>query len=94
MNYYGDGYWGIRQASNGYFGKEPIDLSIAQAALLAGIPNAPSAYQLSQASWRLLLKDKNKEGREKQLSAYPFLFIGGNIYNQLIRKRFYGRTFS
>lgn len=47
INYYGDGYWGIRQASNGYFGKEPIDLSIAQAALLAGIPNAPSAYQLS-----------------------------------------------
>lgn len=41
--YYGDGYYGLRQASCGYFGKRPTDLNWRQAALLAGIVNAPSA---------------------------------------------------
>ena len=47
MNYYGDGYWGIRQASEGYYGLKPDELSLAKAAILAGIPNAPAIYQLS-----------------------------------------------
>ncbi len=47
MNYYGDGYWGIKDAAEGYYGASPSDLSLAQAAILAGIPNAPSLYQLS-----------------------------------------------
>ena len=47
MNYYGDAYWGIKQASSGYYDKECDDLSLAQAAILAGIPNAPAVYQLS-----------------------------------------------
>ena len=50
MNYYGDGFWGIKQASEGYFGASPSNLTIAEAAMLAGIPNAPSAYQLSTGS--------------------------------------------
>lgn len=47
MNYYGDGYWGIGQASRGYYSTGPDQLSVAQAAMLAGIPNAPGIYQLS-----------------------------------------------
>ena len=47
MNYYGDGYWGLKQAARGYYGVHANNLSLAQAAMLAGIPNAPSAYQLS-----------------------------------------------
>ncbi|MBR2825242.1 MAG: penicillin-binding protein [Solobacterium sp.] len=47
--YYGDGYYGIKDASNGYLKKDPSELSIAEGALLAGLPNAPSAYQLSTA---------------------------------------------
>lgn len=47
MNYYGDGYWGIAQASEGYYGLKPDELSLAKAAILAGIPNAPAIYQLS-----------------------------------------------
>lgn len=42
--YYGDGYYGIRQASLGYFNKEPKDLNLNESSLLAGIPNAPSVY--------------------------------------------------
>lgn len=44
MIYYGDGYHGIKKASNGYFKKEAKDLTLAEASLLAGLPNAPSAY--------------------------------------------------
>lgn len=44
MIYYGDGYYGIKEASNGYFKKEPTDLTLAECSLLAGLPNAPSAY--------------------------------------------------
>jgi len=45
--YYGDGYYGIYDASLGYFGKEPSELTDNEATLLAGIPNAPSIYALS-----------------------------------------------
>lgn len=43
-SYFGDGYYGIRQAAKGYLNKEPIDMTLAESTLLAGIPNAPSVY--------------------------------------------------
>lgn len=42
--YFGEGYYGIREASNGYYKKEPKDLNLYEATLLAGVPNAPSVY--------------------------------------------------
>ena len=45
--YFGDGYYGINQASKGYFNKTPLELTFDEATLLAGIPNAPSVYSLS-----------------------------------------------
>ena len=42
--YYGSGYYNIGDASQGYFGKKPYDLTDYEATLLAGLPNAPSAY--------------------------------------------------
>ena len=41
--YYGHGYWGDVAAAHGYFGTAPNDLDWAQAAMLAGLPQAPSA---------------------------------------------------
>ena len=43
-NYFGDGYYGIYEASMGYYQKEPNDLNLDEASMLAGIPNAPSVY--------------------------------------------------
>ena len=43
-SYFGDGYYGIKDACNGYYKKEPIDMTLYEATLLAGIPNAPSIY--------------------------------------------------
>lgn len=41
---FGGGYYGIYQAAKGYFEKEPSELADAESVLLAGVPNAPSAY--------------------------------------------------
>lgn len=42
--YFGSGYYGIYDAAHGYFGKDPKDLTLPEAAMLAGLPNAPSLY--------------------------------------------------
>jgi penicillin-binding protein 1A len=41
--YFGDGLYGAEAAARGYFGKSAADLSIAEAATLAGLLRAPSA---------------------------------------------------
>jgi len=54
--YFGNGYYGLEAASCGYFGRQPADLTWAQAAMLAGVLNAPSLYNPrihpSLARWR------------------------------------------
>jgi membrane peptidoglycan carboxypeptidase len=40
--YYGHGYYGLRAASCGYFGRTPDRLTLVQAAMLAGVVNAPT----------------------------------------------------
>lgn len=42
--YFGDGYYGIKEASYGYFKKDADDLSLEEAIMLAGLPAAPSVY--------------------------------------------------
>lgn len=46
--YYGNGYYGIGNASIGYFNKKPHELNIQESTILAGLPNAPSAYSLDK----------------------------------------------
>ena len=41
--YYGNNYYGLQQASCGYFGVQPVGLSWPEAAFLAGVVNAPTA---------------------------------------------------
>lgn len=45
--YFGDGFYGIGDASYGYFKKYPNELNLNESTLLAGLPNAPSIFQLS-----------------------------------------------
>lgn len=42
--YFGDGYYGLKTACEGYLNKSPKDMTIYDATMLAGIPNAPSVY--------------------------------------------------
>ncbi|PWU47058.1 glycosyl transferase [Micromonospora sp. S4605] len=42
--YFGSGAYGVAAASQRYFGKSPADLTLAEAALLAGLVQSPEAY--------------------------------------------------
>ncbi len=42
--YFGEGAYGIAEAARSYFGKPVEALSVSEAALLAGLPKAPSRY--------------------------------------------------
>jgi penicillin-binding protein 1A len=42
--YLGHGTYGIEAASQCYFGKSAVDLNLAEAALIAGLPKAPSKF--------------------------------------------------
>ena len=46
--FFGNNYYCVRDASLGYFGKLPKDMNAYESTLLAGIPNAPSAYALTK----------------------------------------------
>ncbi len=42
--YYGGGQYCLYDAAQFYFDKDPADLTLGEQAMLAGLPNAPSAY--------------------------------------------------
>jgi membrane peptidoglycan carboxypeptidase len=42
--YFGNGFWGIAQASEGYFHTPPRRLDWAEASMLAGLPAGPTLY--------------------------------------------------
>lgn len=71
--YFGDGYEGIGSASRGYFGKAPSALDADECTLLAGIPNAPSVYALSQNPD--LARERQQEVLRKLVS-YDYLDQG------------------
>jgi len=67
--FYGAGAVGIEAASQRYFGKPNLHLSLAEAALLAGLPKAPSnlnpliAPKAARKRQRFVLKRMLEEGR-------------------------------
>ncbi|MHB9300394.1 transglycosylase domain-containing protein [Fusobacterium polymorphum] len=67
--YYGSGSYGIKNAAEQYFRKDVKDLNVAEAALLAGIPNRPTKYDpnrnLENALHRqkIILKEMYTDGR-------------------------------
>lgn len=42
--YFGEGSWGLERASESYFGKKALDLTLSESALLAAIPKSPTNY--------------------------------------------------
>jgi penicillin-binding protein 1A len=66
--YFGDGLYGAEAASRGYFGKSAADLDLGEAALLAGLVNAPSVnaptVNMSRAMARraLVLNSMRQQG--------------------------------
>ena len=74
---YGHGKYGIETASQFYFGKSARDLSLAEAAMLTGIPKSPSNYS------PLVNFDKAKARQEMILTnMYNDKVITKDEYNQ------------
>ena len=42
--YFGQGAYGVQSAAHIYFGKDVRDLTLAQCAMLAGLPQSPNYY--------------------------------------------------
>ncbi len=90
---FGDGYTGIAEAAAGYFGVTPMELTQSQATILAGIPQTPSNFQLSdhfpqaRAKQQIVLNAmvRNKEiTREEaeQIYAEPVIYFNGSQWVQ------------
>ena len=58
-NYYGNRSYGVAAAAQSYWKKDLKDLTLAQYALLAGIPKSPTAYDLIQNAVEEEVKDDN-----------------------------------
>jgi penicillin-binding protein 1A len=66
--YFGDNIYGLRAAARHYFNVEPEDLTVAQAAMLAGVVNAPSRLaptshlRAAQDRSRLVMREMENAG--------------------------------
>lgn len=73
--YFGAGAYGIDAAAHAYFNENPSQLTVAQAAMLAGLPQAPSAYdplvhyKTAKARQRQVLEAMAKWGYLSQTQA-------------------------
>ncbi len=79
--YYGEGAWGIDRAAKTYFGKQPSQLTVAEAALLAGLIKAPSAL----TPYKHLDKAQNRRNVVLQLMKEQAL-ISEEVYNKAIHE--------
>ena len=68
--YFGDGYYSIGEASEGYFGKLASQMNDYEATLLAGVPNAPSRYAPSK---NLALAEKRQQKVISRMEACGYL---------------------
>jgi penicillin-binding protein 1C len=80
---YGGNIYGIDEAAEGYFGVAPADLTLAQAAYLAAIPNAPSYYSPYGDHMSALVDRKNLV-LQRMLD---LKFITQDQYNQAVAEK-------
>ena len=64
---YGNNYFGVKTAANGYFRKEMHALTLKESAMLVGIPNAPSFYNPIRHYKRALDRANNVLYRMKSI---------------------------
>lgn len=79
--YYGNGYYGIGNASIGYFNKKPHKLSDNESTILAGLPNAPSAYSLK--THKKLAIERQKQVLKAMLK---YKYITEEQMNEIIKE--------
>ena len=99
--YYGNQAYGIEAAAETYFSEHAKDLSLDQAALLAGLTQAPSVYDPFTAPalvvarrnevLRAMLETKTiTPGRYRKAAAAPLVLRRGRLYSQIREPYFFG----
>lgn len=63
--YFGNGYYNIKDACEGYFGKSLNEMTDGECIMLAGIPNAPSVYNPKENL--KLAKERQKQVADKMV---------------------------
>lgn len=81
-SYFGDGYYTVKEASLGYFKKEPNEMTDYEATLLAGIPNAPSVY--SPTNNLELSKQRQKQVIQKMIKYH---YLTNEQANQILKEQ-------
>jgi penicillin-binding protein 1A len=64
---YGNNYFGVKTAANGYFHKKLSELTLKEVAILVGLPNAPSYYNPLRHYKRALNKGNAVLGRMRAI---------------------------
>ena len=85
--YFGNGYYCIADAADGYFDKEVKDMNLYDCSLLAGIPNAPSVYAPT-VNLDLALQRQKKVLKCMKTEKY----ISEEQYNEVLKEEYsYGK---
>lgn len=79
--FFGHGYYGVKTASKGYFHKEPMELSLKEATILAGLMKAPSSYDPTRHYEKSLGRANTILARMKSLG-----WINDNEYLEAIKE--------
>jgi penicillin-binding protein 1A len=61
-NFYGNSTYGVKAAAKGYFGKKMADLTLAEFAILAAIPQSPTRFDLVRNAEEVCLDKVDAEG--------------------------------
>jgi penicillin-binding protein 1A len=99
--FYGRHAYGAQAAAQTYFSKSASDLTLAQAALLAGLPQAPTTYDplvnpnAALARRNEVLRAMHKNGyitahKMRTAMRKPLLLRPGHLYTQLHQPNFFG----
>jgi penicillin-binding protein 1A len=100
--YYGHSAYGVEAAARTYFSKHAIDLNLSQAALIAGLPQAPSSYDPLGDNPKAALQRRNEVLRAMLKNGYikpgefriaihkPLGLKPGHLYTQIRQPNFFG----
>lgn len=80
--FFGNGYYGVKTAANGYFHKDLSQLTLKESAMLAGIPNAPTSLNPVKYYDRANKRANLVLGRLKSLG-----WVDEQQYNRAINER-------
>jgi len=97
--YFGDGLHGVEAASLGYFGRHASELSVAEAALIAGLVKSPSTYaptvspERAVARRNIVLRAMRRTGAIDESTYQSALRTRLRLNDTLRREEAYGQYF-